>query len=71
MVGFMVMSSLLAKESKVLDLAKTAIENKEYERAISLYKRAIDEGHSRPLITFNIGNLYYRMGNMGMGYRFV
>ena len=62
----MLSSYLLAEENKILELAKMAIENKEYERAINLYKKAIEEGYNRPLITFNIGNIYYRMGNMGM-----
>ncbi|HQQ93209.1 MAG TPA: tetratricopeptide repeat protein [Bacteroidia bacterium] len=45
--------------------AETAYDNRQYEKAISLYEALINEGYTSYQLYFNLGNCYYKNAQLG------
>ena len=56
---------LLAQPAQSLKAANQAYQDKEYEQAIRLYEEILQEGYQSEALYYNLGNAYYREGELG------
>jgi tetratricopeptide (TPR) repeat protein len=51
--------------SETLPMAEKAYDEKQYKTAITLYEQLIKDGYTSYQLYFNLGNSYYKNGNLG------
>lgn len=57
--------SLFAQYDDLMEKGNNFYKSEQYEEAISLYKRIIENGYESGPLYYNIGNSYFRMGELG------
>lgn len=58
--------SLSASDTKpLMDSAVNAYSESNYAKAIELFDRLLEEGHSSAALFYNLGNSYFKEGNLG------
>ena len=66
LVFLMVISCSFSMEShKLFHQANDFFINKNYKKSIELYERIIDSGQGNSTVFYNLGNAYYRLGDIG------
>lgn len=58
-------SSGMRAENETLNKAEKAYDEKQYKSAINLYEQLLKEGYSSYQLYFNLGNSYYKNGELG------
>ena len=65
-VFLMVVSFSYSMDShKLFHEANDLFINKKYKKSIELYEKIIDSGKKNSTVFYNLGNAYYRLGNIG------
>lgn len=53
------------EESQLINAANDAYQNQAYEEAIQQYQTLIDQGYQSSTLFYNLGNAYFKSGQMG------
>jgi tetratricopeptide (TPR) repeat protein len=64
-VLFFVFTAAMASNETLLK-AEKAYDEKQYKTAITLYEQLLKEGYTSYQLYFNLGNAYYKNGNLGL-----
>ncbi|MCU0359105.1 MAG: tetratricopeptide repeat protein [Bacteroidia bacterium] len=64
-VLFFVVTASVASNEMLLK-AEKAYDEKQYKTAITLYEKLLKEGYTSYQLYFNLGNAYYKNGNLGL-----
>lgn len=57
--------TISAQFDDLMEKGNNLYKNEQYEDAISLYKRILDNGYDSGALYYNIGNSYFRLGELG------
>ncbi|HRC32084.1 MAG TPA: tetratricopeptide repeat protein [Bacteroidia bacterium] len=57
---------VMAAETKLFEQANTFYKNKNYNKAIELYKKIIAKDNASAAVYFNLGNAYYKTSETGL-----